>query len=170
MAKKKKAKRASETINRRVDVAPEGGLLASCGFYAPQVQRVYKKWAKIHPPHLLEALYIPAAIAIIHEDPTLHPSMPPYVVSWPAYFELGKAISDVMRSKQKPAAWLLGGRWSCATNGKWANTQEIAKDIRQSGGPWFTPAAIRKAQERLKLTTPPHLAKSFLETWPNRPT
>jgi len=175
MAKKKRIKQSR--INRRVDVAPECGPMASLGYHALEVQKVITKWRDEKPvterinAEDLDRYFVGVAMATVHRQTALE-NLPKFVPPnhWHAIFELGNALCGVLSDKETITAWLIGGRWSCAVNGKWPNAGQIASEIRKSGGPCFTPAAIRKAQDRLGLSTPAHIAKEFLDTWPNTPT
>lgn len=169
----KKAK-SQKTINRRIDVAPEGGSLARYGFYTKQVQTIVRKWKGKVEPAMLEEYFIVVAKAVKFNQ-VLNVNLHFRVISpehWPLVFELGKAISEVLCDDTKIDKWLLTLPISVATNGQWDSWDSIAefigKRVGQSRSVGFA-NTVKQHAKRLRLLTPPDIANDFLKSWPFNP-
>ena len=169
-----KKKEFPQTVNRRIDVAPEGGTLAKLGFYTRQVQTVVRKWDGKVPRELLEDYFRVVAMPVVTFgtcDATLKFR---FVIRehWPLVFELGTAISKVVNDDGNIDKWLLTQPISVATNGKWDSWDSLAefigKRVGQSRSQGFT-NTVKARAKRLRLLTPPDEAADFLESWPFNP-
>jgi hypothetical protein len=168
--KMKKCK-PQKSINRRVDVAPEGGTLAKLGFYTRQVQVVVRRWDGKVERELMENYFRVVAMPVTCEklfDITLH--FPVVILEhWPLVFELGKAIADVMADDRNIDKWLLKLPISVATNGEWESWDSLAefigKRVGQSRSKGFT-GTLKARAKRLRLLTAPDVAADYLTTRP----
>lgn len=152
--------------NARVAVAPEGGPLARLGYYCKPVQAVLSKWRSSIKPEALDKYFFSVAMPVIFRETKsrLPGFIPPQ--HWPVVFELGNAICAVFNDTSKPEAWLLRQN-DVATNGQFDSWQQIADDITRLGGPRFQPGNLRQAARRIKLITPPALAKDWKDSRPS---
>lgn len=159
-----KAPRANN--NARVAVAPEGGPLARLGYYCKPVQAVLSKWSSNLKPETLDQYFFSVAMPVVFRETKsrLPDFIPPQ--HWPVVFELGIAICAVFNDTSKPEAWLLRQN-DVATNGQFESWQQIAEDITRQGGPRFTPANLKQSARRIRLTTPPALAKDWKDSRPS---
>ena len=69
--KKKNSRQKRNTINQRIDVAPEGGVFASWGYYAPPVQKVIEKWKGKIPDEFIEETFRQVARCLVDRDTKL---------------------------------------------------------------------------------------------------
>lgn len=130
--------------------------LASVGFYAPAVQKVNARWQVEFPRHpdLVREAFMAAVRAVRHHES--HISVPTHVL-WPAVMEFGAALLAIKQSKTEhgkrpsPDGWLLDAHLFTATNGAFLGWKDLAGQIREQGGPDFTPDALEKAAIRLGL-------------------
>jgi hypothetical protein len=172
--RKMNKRKPQKSINRRVDVAPEGGTLAKLGFYTRQVQAIVRKWEGKVPRDMLEDYFRVVAMPVVTYrscNATLHFR---FVIPehWPLVFQLGKAIADVMADDRNIDKWLLTLPISVASNGKWESWDSLAEDIGkrvgQSRSTGFTDK-VKVRAKRLRLLTPPDEAADFLSSWPVNP-
>jgi hypothetical protein len=163
-----------KSINRRIDVAPEGGTLAKLGFYTRQVQAVVRKWDGKVPREMLEDYFRVVAMPVVTFgscNATLHFR---FVIRehWQLVFQLGEAISKVVNDDRNIDKWLLTQPISVATNGKWDSWDSLAefigKRVGQARSKGFTDTVKARAK-RLRLLTPSDVAADFLATWPFNP-
>src|SRR6186713_3258130 len=104
-----KRRKHPKTVTRRIDVAPEGGVLAMLGFYTRQVQSVVRRWEGKVRRDMLEDYFCVVAMPVrdgTNFDITLHFR---FVICehWPLVFQLGNAIADVMQDDKSIDKWLL---------------------------------------------------------------
>jgi hypothetical protein len=167
-----KKQKSPKTVNRRVDVAPEGGLLAMCGFYTRQVQAVVRRWEGKVTPGVLED-NLPTLFRTVRDGRLYKPVIEFHGIicrtDWKAIFELGIAIAKVIHDDSNIDKWLLTSGYSVASNGGWPSWDSIAEDIGkrvgQSRSVGFT-NTVKQRYKRLKLMTPPDEAAAFMESWP----
>jgi hypothetical protein len=171
-----KKRKPQKSINRRVSVAPEGGLLAELGFFTRQVQVVVRKWEGKVSRELLEDYFTVVARAVVFEtrnnfDVQLHFR---FVIReyWPLVFELGLAISKVVNDDENIDRWLLMQPISVAKNGKWDSWDSLAefigKRVGQAKSQGFA-NTVKARAKRLRILTPPDVAADFMATWPGNP-
>jgi len=171
--KKMIKRKPQKSINRRVDVAPEGGTLAKLGFYTRQVQSVVIKWDGKVPREMLEDYFRVVAMPVMFGscNATLHFR---FVIRehWQLVFQLGEAISKVVTDDRNIDKWLLTLPISVATNGKWDSWDSLAEFIGnrvgQGRSTGFT-NTVKQRYKRLRLATPPDIAADFLSSWPFNP-
>ena len=172
---KMKKQKSPKTVNRRVDVAPEGGLLAMYGFYTRQVQAVVRKWEGKVTPGVLEDNF-PTIARTVMDGRFYYPKIEFHGVicrtDWPAIFEIGIANAKVVHDETSIDKWLLTMPTSVGTNGQWDSWDSIAecigKRVGQSRSVGFT-NTVKQRAKRLLLLTPPDKAAAFLESWPYNP-
>lgn len=170
--------RPAKSVNRRVDVAPEGGLLAMYGFYTRQVQAVVRKWEGKITPGILEDNF-PVIARAVMDGHRVNPVIELRGIicrrDWIPIFELGIAISKVVADERNIDKWLLVmSSRSVATNGQWDSWDSIAEFIGKRVGHDGTEAVkfsnkVKQRMKRLRLLTPPEKAAEFLALWPYKP-
>ena len=152
-----------KAINRRVDVAPEGGDLAKLGFYTSRVQKVVRKWYGRVDSETIQHYFRRVALPIVVDKQSLEIEF-----VWPHHclviWELGEAITKVMQDNKSLDKWLLKLPLSVATNGRWDSWDEVALQIgRLTNRKEPSLAATLKVRaKRLKLLTPATLADEYL--------
>lgn len=167
-----KKQKSPKTVNRRVDVDPEGGLLAMCGFYTRQVQAVVRKWEGKVTPGVLED-NLPTLFRTVKDGRFYKPVIEFHGIicrtDWTAIFELGIAIAKVMHDETSIDKWLLTLPLSVASNSGWESWDSIAefigKRVGQPRSAGFT-NTVKQRYKRLRLMTPPDKAAGFMESWP----
>jgi hypothetical protein len=124
-----KKQKSPKTVNRRVDVAPEGGLLAMCGFYTRQVQAVVRKWEGKVTPGVLED-NSPTIARTVMDGRLFNPVIEFRGIicrrDWTPIFELGIAIAKVIYDDSSIDKWLLTKPISVACNRNWESWDSIA--------------------------------------------
>jgi hypothetical protein len=159
---KKPARKKKPTINRRIAVAPKGGIYAYVGLYTRPVQKVVRRWKGKIPGDIIEPCFFAVARIVVAQEQKLQ--IPLYMAPewWPFVWEIGTALTEVMTDRTKPAYWLLTLNLSCATNWQWEKWPSLVDTIKKCGGPIFTPEALIKEAERMKILTPPDAARAWL--------
>jgi hypothetical protein len=155
--------KTQKTFNRRIDVAPEGGVLAKLGFYTSPVQKVVRKWRGKIDAETLENYFRRVAMSVIHDKTSLEIGFV-WPHHWPVIWELGTAVTKVMQDDKSLDKWLLKLPLSVATNGKWDSWNEIAVQIGRltNRKEASLSATLKTRAKRLKLLTPAALASEFM--------
>jgi len=165
-----KKRKRQKSINRRIDVAPEGGDLATLGFYTGKVQTVVRRWKGEVEPKLLEDYFRAVARPVISGTKNIHFS---FVIPqhWPLVFQLGEAIAKVVNDDGSIDKWLLTTSHSVAVNGQWDSWDAIAefigKRVGQSRSKGFA-GTVKARAKRLRLLTPGDLSADFFASWPGK--
>jgi DnaJ domain len=154
--------------NARVDVSPKGGLIARFGFYLSPVKKVFKKWQRTLGEDRTRDIFIAAADGILHHRQVSLALLPR--TQGQCALEFKAALASVVCDRTKMESWLirLPIQVAAGENGftRWDSIETIAAKIAAGGGrnkkgEKFSTASIRKALDRLQLTTPKEKAKSF---------
>ena len=155
-------RKVRKAFNRRVDVAPEGGVLAKLGFYTAPVQKVVRKWRGKIDAESLENHFRRIAMTVVLDKTSLEIKFI-WPHHWQLIWELGEAISKVMRDAKSLDKWLLKLPISVATNGKWDSWDEIALKIGKltNRNEASLSATLKTRAKRLKLLTPVELASEY---------
>jgi hypothetical protein len=151
--------------NKRVGIVNgiEGGL-AQAGYFTPEVQRVVKKWRGcVLDRFIREYFWAIARAAFWHtKDLELHVYARAH---WPLVWELAAAVEKVRAlPKTHPHYWLLRLPIQVATNGEHDLWKEIGWQIKERGGPAFSPVTLRQSAKRLGLVAPSSLAVGYLKS------
>jgi len=170
-----KKQKSPKTVNRRVDIAPEGGLLAMCGFYTRQVQAVVRRWEGKVTPGVLED-NLPTVFRTVKDGRLYNPVIEFHGIicrtDWKAIFELGIAIAKVIHDDSNIDKWLLTQPISVASCGGWESWDSIAefigKRVDQPRSVGFT-NTVKQRAKRLRLLTPPDIAANFWKSYPYNP-
>ena len=171
-----KKQKSPKTVNRRVDVAPEGGLLAMRGFYTRQVQAVVRKWEGKVTPGVLEDNF-PTIARTVMDGRLFNPVIEFRGIicrrDWRPIFELGIAIAKVIYDDSSIDKWLLTQPISVASGNRgWPSWDSIAefigKRVGQSRSVGFT-NTVKQHAKRLRLLTPPDIAANFWGSYPYNP-
>lgn len=163
---KRKTRTKKLTSNQRIDVAPEGGALARLGFYASPVQKVVYRWRDRLRAEWLEGYFaeIATAVSCKNHRMELKVAVPSH---WLCVAELFAAVTKVFSDKTKPAYWLLTLPICVSTDGDFDKWPAVRQTIIENGGTKFSTEVLSQAAKRLKLLTPPKMARDFLATRPS---
>ena len=163
-------RKTQKAFNRRIDVAPEGGVLARLGFYTSPVQKVVRKWQGKVDAETLENYFKRVAMPVVLNNTSLKIEfVRPH--HWQLIWELGAAITKVMGDDMNLDKWLLRLPISVARDHEWESWDEIAVKI---GGlakrkePSLS-GTLKTRAKRLKLLTPAELASDYLSVTKTNP-
>jgi len=146
--------------NERIALFPKGGHLATLGYYSTPVQKIVTKWRGQIAEDVLKHYFGIVAMPLHYPGIHLHANNEKPRYHWRAIYELGTAIGSLLDNPHSPEAWLLNqpqlviGKPSTSWN-------ETIQNIVKQGGRRFTENQLKQAAKKMKLLTPPEVARVF---------
>lgn len=114
---------------------------------------------------MLERYFLKIGMTVVGRETKLDLDFVP-TQHWPAVFELGAALCGVYGDTKRPDAGVLRFPSTVFVNGVAPSLPEIRRQIINAGGPDFKPNSLNAAFRRLKMNTPPAMARDYKQSRP----
>lgn len=133
---------------------PRGDIPALYGYYAPQVQRVARRWAaRIHPDRL-PAVFVQAATFVLDDCRSFSFALATRAEQ-SLVAELLPVLIRLRDDASKPFHWIVVRKHfiMVGDGDGLPSWPRVAWNIHRSGGPWFPESTLKRAYTDLRLGT-----------------